>query len=482
MDIRLLLPRHRLHQYLTPRRSTPRCFLRNHPRRRHGSTTTTTTPTTRSSSTKQQDFEQMPRNPLDPITIHRIEAARRAHYTRGMYRSAAGMLTCIGITGLIVMTVDIEKMKEKNDSLGNDPLNTVPVTTPVVIKGVGSQSPIPDLVEKDSGVIETGTSTIPTFPKTILLEKDSSSKTASSATTTLPAGSKQSTEYVLLGLGIRTVSFLGIQVYVAGIYVARDDISKLQSLLMHEINPIATTLVADEKEKLKGILLDVERGEEIWNGILKRTTTDGGGIRSVLRIVPTRNTDWLHLRDGWMRAITTRTTEASMRSNTTTKKKAKDGMIVNTNKKEVEGNDKEEDNFQDESFGISIQQFKDLFKNAPRSKNPKGDPILLVRNEKGGMDILTSSTGGSGEVGSGGKNPDAESKEVKKGDENNKDKGMIKIGRIQDERISRLLWLQYLAGKKVASESLRTNVVEGVVELMGRPVGTALVSSSITTS
>lgn len=47
-----------------------------------------------------------------------------------------------------------------------------------------------------------------------------------------------------------------------------------------------------------------------------------------------------------------------------------------------------------------------------------------------------------------------------------------RIGHVQDERISRLIWLGYLAGSKVASEGARKNVVEAVVDLVGRPVGT----------
>ena len=57
-------------------------------------------------------------------------------------------------------------------------------------------------------------------------------------------------EYQLLGLGIRTVSFLGIQVYVVGMYVATEDIAALQEGLIRKIAPTATTLVAGEKESL----------------------------------------------------------------------------------------------------------------------------------------------------------------------------------------------------------------------------------------
>lgn len=46
------------------------------------------------------------------------------------------------------------------------------------------------------------------------------------------------------------------------------------------------------------------------------------------------------------------------------------------------------------------------------------------------------------------------------------------MGVVSDERISRLLWLNYLAGNKVASEGARQNIVSGVMEFVERPVGT----------
>jgi hypothetical protein len=50
--------------------------------------------------------------------------------------------------------------------------------------------------------------------------------------------------------------------------------------------------------------------------------------------------------------------------------------------------------------------------------------------------------------------------------------GRQRVGVVEDERVSRLLWLNYLAGKKVASEPARKNIVEGIMEFVERPVGT----------
>ncbi|KAL8948839.1 MAG: hypothetical protein Q9222_004998 [Ikaeria aurantiellina] len=52
-------------------------------------------------------------------------------------------------------------------------------------------------------------------------------------------------------------------------------------------------------------------------------------------------------------------------------------------------------------------------------------------------------------------------------------KGEMKfLGGLEDERISRLVWLGYLAGGNVASEEARKSVVDGVMEIVERPIGT----------
>jgi len=258
-------------------------------------------------------------------------------------------------------------------------------------------------IDNDVQQIPTGTSTIPTFPKTIHLSSMSDS----------PASDEQ--EYQLIGLGIRTVSFLSIQVYVVGLYIAVPDIATLQERLTRVLDPVATTLVPGERSQLKDILLDPEKGEETWNQILK-----DGNLRTAIKIVPTRNTDLQHLRDGFMRGITART-------------KHLEGL----------GGGKAE-RFSDDAFGAAVAQFKAIWGGGARKNVPKGDTLLLTRDAKGRMAAWI---------------------EDKKG-------ASVKLGGVEDERLSRLIWLGYLGGKTVSSEGARQSVVDGVVEFVERPVGT----------
>lgn len=50
----------------------------------------------------------------------------------------------------------------------------------------------------------------------------------------------------------------------------------------------------------------------------------------------------------------------------------------------------------------------------------------------------------------------------------------LKMGTVTDPRVSALLWLNYLAGDKVASKEARESVVDGVVGMVKRPAGVQL--------
>ncbi|KAL9618938.1 MAG: hypothetical protein Q9160_006402 [Pyrenula sp. 1 TL-2023] len=334
---------------------------------------------------------------------------------RGIKRAGLGLFSvAIALNAIIYFDLfnvpalkDSKKKTSTSTSTSTSSSKTIQNDGP---PGLTPPSPTSDS-DSDKDLISTGTSHVPTFPRHITLSTPSASPSAS-YTDTGPQ------RYQLLGLGIRTVSFLSIQVYVVGIYIAVPDIERLQARLVRAIAPdgVATTLVPSEKAALKEALLDPVRGEAIWTDVLKEA-----GVRTAIRIVPTRNTDFMHLRDGWVRGITGRTQQAQASGASTTE-------------------------FSDEAFGAAVADFKAMWGGGGRKSVPKQETLLLTRDAHGAMEAwLQDGKDGAREE---------------------------RVGGVADERISRLIWLGYLAGKNVSSEGARRSVVEGVMEFVERPVGT----------
>ncbi|KAF5384724.1 hypothetical protein D9757_006214 [Collybiopsis confluens] len=122
----------------------------------------------------------------------------------------------------------------------------------------------------------------------------------------------------LLGVGVRTVSFLGIKVYSVGFYAD-----------LHNPNlRLEPNMTSDEKI---------------------RTIVDTCACE--IRIVPTRNTSYTHLRDAWMRAMTSRLSDGR-----------KKGTLS-----------------EDQALEISspIRKLKTLFPNSPLAKHCPLDIFLL---------------------------------------------------------------------------------------------------------
>lgn len=188
---------------------------------------------------------QTPKNPIDPIALHRLEAERRAYYKRRSYYSAAGFVGGMIAIWLIATSIDLPPKPTKLDpstldipidKRKEDPLIVLDKERKTVVQKLGEE---PD---EEGDVVQTGTSIVPTFPRLLGFADGTEAVEIGSGAT-----EDGLIEYQLMGLGIRTVSFLKIQVYVVGMYVATDDIAALQEALIRRINPVATTLVAGEK-------------------------------------------------------------------------------------------------------------------------------------------------------------------------------------------------------------------------------------------
>ena len=317
-----------------------------------------------------------------------------------------------GLTALVatwVVTPGGPKRLDAPPSIGRPPL-----TSGVKVQITGDKG---DEVEE----VATGTSTIPYFPRTIWLARSGGRDEGKSAA--LPAGmgaAQDEDEYQLLGLGIRKVSLFRIQVYVVGLYVAKADMGKLQEeLIKASVGSGASTLVQGEKEQLQKTLLDGKESTKVWEEVLKE-----GGVRSAVRIVPTRNTNFSHLRDGWLR-----------------------GIDLRAKGKEFEGDD----------FKVAVGEFKSML--GSRGSVPKGKVLLLGRGGNGALRAWVEEEASS----SAGADPAVPSRKGEK---------MTLLGGLEDERISRLVWMGYLAGDHIASEEARESVVKGIMEIVERPIGT----------
>jgi hypothetical protein len=343
--------------------------------------------------------------PAEKLNIDRLSARAQQYY-----RNRQLFLLSGAVAGAIAFVYTGWKFKEALSKNATKLDSSLPSSDPLASAHAASRKVV---VHDDQGreIVATGNSTVPHFPRTIELPSSSSSlsnapetpaasSTPASATSTAPT-----TEYTLVGLGLRSVSFLGIQVYVVGYYIATSDIAALQSTLIKRVNTIATTLVAGERDQLRSSLLDPTEGEEIWNELLEK----GIPARSAFRVVPVRDTDFHHLRDGFVRAI-----------------QAKSAVVGE------HGDD----------MGQSVGDFRALFN---RGSVPKRKELLLLRDGQGVLSVVY---------------------------DDGRNAGRQLLGTIEDERISRALWLNYLAGKKVASEPARKSIVEGIVEFVERPVGT----------
>ncbi|TPX12863.1 uncharacterized protein E0L32_006743 [Thyridium curvatum] len=343
---------------------------------------------------------------LDGLNVRRL-AQEREEYDR----TRRNFLVAGAVAGVISFAYTAWKLKEALDNPTK--LDTALPPSDPLVAGTDAKRKVVIHDEDGQELVPTGNSTVPQFPRTIELPshlEPTSTSEPSAPTSLVPAPGAQRTEYTLVGVGTRTVTILGIQVYVVGYYIATADIAALQSRLVKKINPIATTLVPGERDDLRKMLLDPAAGEDLWEELLK----DGVPARSLFRVVPVRDTDFHHLRDGFVRAIQARGDKLAL-------------PLPQDPARE---------------FGESVREFRHIFN---RGKAPKKQELMMVRGGDGSLGVVY---------------------------DDGRSFGRQLLGTVRDERLSRGLWLNYLAGKKVASEPARTSICDGIMEFVERPVGT----------
>ncbi|KAH7152754.1 chalcone-flavanone isomerase-domain-containing protein [Dactylonectria macrodidyma] len=350
-------------------------------------------------------FSQRQSRLTDDFDVNQLNSKRRDYEQNRTAFLAAG-----AIAGIVSFCYTAWKLKEALDLQSEKEKRAVKCDGPVPADAfkteAGEKRKV--VLHDDEGreLVPTGNSTVKLFPRTLVVD-DLIPAQGSEHSLAASLSDKQGTEFTLVGLGTRTVTFLSIQVYVIGFYVATQDIAKLQNYLVKKINPLATTLIPSEKEALRKALQDATESEETWNTAFRES-----GCGTAFRITPVRDTDFPHLRDAMVRAITARSAH--------------------------------KDEYKDEAFGEAVKTFKRIFQ---RGLIPREKELLMVRDSAGKLSIIYD-----------GGDKYAPKKSV--------------LGTVDDERLSRLLWLNYLGGKKVASEQARQNIIDGIMEFVERPIGT----------
>ncbi|CUM66796.1 uncharacterized protein PRCAT00004478001 [Priceomyces carsonii] len=201
--------------------------------------------------------------------------------------------------------------------------------------------------------------------------------------------SLSSSEFQLLGYGVRSVTFLNFKVYGIGLYIANDDINIAKNVL-HRVQNVSSL-------SLKDSLLDPVESSLIIEQLIDE------GVRFAVRISPVRNTDFNHLRDGLIKSI-----------------------LAHPKSKEVR-----------ESVSSGLDELRNAF-SGRKGSVPKNHVLYLECLPSKRLKVAYF-------------NPD-------------KDTGVI-MGTVNNPIVSKLLFLQYLSGKKPLSEPLRQSCVDGFLGL-----------------
>ncbi|KAK1922431.1 chalcone-flavanone isomerase-domain-containing protein [Papiliotrema laurentii] len=198
----------------------------------------------------------------------------------------------------------------------------------------------------------------------------------------------------LVGLGVRTVSFLRVKVYSVGFYLEEAQTRYLKEIPGWDKFAVEQFLAPESSGEGAG-----PSGETLVRNLLDRP------VSCAVRIVPVRNTDFGHLRDGFTRAIAARQKIARSA-----------GQLTDAD---------------EERIAQSTQTLKALF---PAQSVPKGKALTLLRRPDGALTIEYE--------------------------------GKI-LGQVNDSWVSRELMLAYFADKDAISPKLKEDVAEGFQGFIG---------------
>ncbi|ODV83884.1 hypothetical protein CANARDRAFT_188530, partial [[Candida] arabinofermentans NRRL YB-2248] len=212
------------------------------------------------------------------------------------------------------------------------------------------------------------------------------------------------TDFELLGYGIRTVTFLKMKVYALGIYIANED----KPIVEKTQGTTTTTTTTTHQDHLKLALQDSKLSVLLIDNLLN------SGVKLTARIVPVRNTDFNHLRDGLIKSI---------------KSNPKYKELVN-------------DGFSDELLSSGLDELRSAFGKVKMTAY-KNSQLYLELIENGKLRLSFKQYNVS----------------LKKFENS------FEMGVVCEPLISKLLFLSYLSGDKPLSEPTRNQSIEGFINI-----------------
>ncbi|KAH9823947.1 chalcone-flavanone isomerase-domain-containing protein [Melampsora americana] len=218
----------------------------------------------------------------------------------------------------------------------------------------------------------------------------------------------------LIGVGVRTVSFLNIKVYSIGFYVDsrvlralrvvpgwNEEVTKerlfLKEVESEQISSLPSSSSdssSDIDEKSSNLIEKRISGERMMRNLINVP------VQFALQIAPARSTDFTHLRDGFCRSLTSRLTHA-----------IQNGLLT-----ELEA----------ERASESIHQFRSFFPSGVSV--PKGKTILLRKTSNGSLSLEYDGK---------------------------------RLGKVDDPLIARELFLAYFSDVNPISPKFKASVAEG---------------------
>lgn len=209
-----------------------------------------------------------------------------------------------------------------------------------------------------------------------------------------------STEYSLLGYGFRSVTFVSFRVYALGIYIADQDKPLVPTVL--DSNFMSTAFIDTDPSKSHSENVKQALDNPSKSGVLIGNLLDGGA-RMLAKLTPVRNTDFNHLRDGFIRTI--------------------------LNHPEAKNNQ--------EKLSAGLEELRQAF--TEKGKVAKDDDLLVELQANGALQFLYY---------------------------NRKKDQVLTMGRVDEPLVGKYLFSQYMSGPKPLSPSTKESVAAHIAAMV----------------